>query len=392
MGSELYPQAASEGLRAPTESTACAKDGISMLAFSGLRALSGPFRDGASGSLSADQRTASRPAPRLGTPSVIWQRVGSEHRVISSTKGRATLPAMEPNPVLAQWLLGHRIEIEARLRRRLGPAAPRASGPEAETLRRFRTFVSTALMRGEAPPPSLDGLRPDERRVMSLLSAWKEAASELAGPEGAELGETLKPLIVQFRLALRTSSGGRSQRARTSSPRRAVPGAIDRIADPFLAIDVGTATLVDANPAAGGLLGVERDSLFGLDLMGFVPEVHHADWWSQLDAVAESNERVAFGAHLKTVTGEKIRARASATAFNSRGRTVALIVLWPDSAGADVADATAPKPDSIASSTASTPATPSTSSPVHDPSPPPESNPQAVVPQANIPTHPSESS
>jgi PAS domain-containing protein len=308
---------------------------------------------------------------------------------------------MEPNPALAQWLLGHRIEIEARLRRRLGPAAPRASGPEAETLRRFRTFVSTALMRGEAPPPSLDGLRPDERRVMSLLSAWKEAASELAGPEGDELGETLKPLLVQFRLALRTSSGGRSQRARTSSPRRAVPGAIDRIADPFLAIDVGTATLVDANPAAGALLGVERDSLFGLDLMGFVPEDHHADWWSQLDAVAESNERVAFGAALKTVTGEKIGARASATAFNSRGRTVALVLLWSDSAGDAVADATAPEPDSIASSTASTSATRSTSStppapsrpsPAHEPSPPPESNPQAVLSQADIPTDPSESS
>jgi len=299
---------------------------------------------------------------------------------------------MEPNPALAQWLLGHRIEIEERLRRRLGPAAPRASGPEAETLRRFRTFVSTALMRGEAPPPSLDGLRPDERRVMSLLSAWKEAASELAGPEGVELGETLKPLLVQFRLALRTSSGGRSQRARTSSPRRAVPGAIDRIADPFLAIDVGTATLVDANPAAGGLLGVERDSLFGLDLMGFVPEVHHADWWSQLDAVAESNERVAFGAHLKAVTGETISARASATAFNSRGRTVALVVLWPDSAGDGVADAAAPEPDRIASSTSSTPSPASTSSPAPEPSPPSESSPQAVPSQSGIPTHSSESS
>ena len=324
----------------------------------------------AKGPGSADQRTASRPAVRFRSPLCHLEQASA----ISSTKRRATLPSMEPNPALAQWLMGHRIEIEARLGHRLGPAAPRASGPEAETLRRFRTFVSTALMRGEAPPPSLDGLRPDERRVMSLLSAWQEAASELAGPEGAELGETLKPLLVQFRLALRTSSAGRSQRGRTSSPRRAVPGAIDRIADAFLAIDVGTSTLVDANPAAGALLGVERDSLFGLDFMGFVPEVHHAGWWTHLDAVAESNERVGFRAHLKAVTGDEIRARASATAFSSRGRTLALVMLWPDSAGDDVAGATTPEPDRI------------------EPSPPAESSPQAVLSQAGVPTHPSESS
>ena len=88
---------------------------------------------------------------------------------------------------------------------RLGAAAPAASGPEAETLRRFRTFASTALMRGEAPRPVLDGLRPNERRVMALLTTWGDAAVELAGPDAKVVAAALAPLLDAFRLAIRTT-------------------------------------------------------------------------------------------------------------------------------------------------------------------------------------------
>ncbi len=98
---------------------------------------------------------------------------------------------MEPNRNLAAWLLGHRREIESAMSSRLGPAAPSAAGAEAETLRRFRTFASTALMRGQAPNPALDGLRPNERRVMALLAAWVQAAQELAGPENQRVSQAL---------------------------------------------------------------------------------------------------------------------------------------------------------------------------------------------------------
>jgi PAS domain-containing protein len=184
-------------------------------------------------------------------------------------------------------------------------------------------------MRGEVLPPALDGLRPDERRVMSLLTAWKNAAAELAGDAGHELVEALEPLLAQFRLALRTSSSGRRRRASAHAPRRVVAGAIDRVADGFLAIDVSAATIVDANPAAGALLGVDRDSLFGLDLMGFVPQAEQAQWWSHLDAVAESHESLYFNAALRAVSGDDIGARATATAFVTRGRTLALVMLRP---------------------------------------------------------------
>ncbi len=276
---------------------------------------------------------------------------------------------MQPNPPLARWLLSQRQAIEARLAEQLGPAAPRASGPEAETLRRFRTFASTALMRGESPPPALDGLRPDERRVMSLLTAWKDAAVELAGDTGHELGEALNPLLAQFRLALRTSSSGRRRRTNPRAPRRAVAGAIDRVADGFLAIDVSGATVVDANPAAGALLGVERDSLFGLDLMGFIPEEDQPQWWSSLDAIAESHESLRFEARLKDASGEEIRALASATAFVSRGRTLALVLLRHEMAPAVQAErAQGPGPKKSAEAKPAAPAdTPGsgTPSPTH---------------------------
>ena len=244
---------------------------------------------------------------------------------------------MTPDPGLARWLLTHRDAIDASLAARLGPAAPRASGPEAETLRRFRTFASTALMRGEVHPPALDGLHPEERRVMSLLGAWKEAARELAGETGPALESALDPLLAEFRLALRTSRGGSRPRSKRSTPRRAVTGAIDRVADGYLAIEVGGATIVDANPAAGALLGVDRDSLFGLDVLGFIPKQDHADWWSHLDTVAESHQSLAFETCLRDVGGRVIPVSASARASTARGRTLALVMLRPG-------HATAPSP------------------------------------------------
>ncbi|MDE0884780.1 MAG: PAS domain-containing protein [Myxococcota bacterium] len=265
----------------------------------------------------------------------------STYRVAAApaTQNRAGLPVdfllgttgytltMEPNPALARWLLDQRSAIEDRLARRLGPAAPRPSGPEAETLRRFRTFATTALMRGQAPTPALEGLRPDERRVMALLTAWRETAIELAGLQGDELAHRLSPLLVEFRLGLRTSAPGKPESTRLRTPRRAVSGAIDRIADAFLAIDVSDATIVDANPAAGALLGVERDSLFGLDLMGFVPSSQREAWWGQLDALAESEHDIAFEAWLNNAGGDTHPLAARARVFQTRSRTLALLTL-----------------------------------------------------------------
>ena len=111
--------------------------------------------------------------------------------------------------------------------------------------------------------------------------------------------------------------------------RRTVTAAIDRIADAFLAADVHDATVVDANPAAGALLGVDRDALLGIDLMSFVPKVHQSAWWAQLDRLAETDDADRFETVLADAAGVAMRLEASASRFSTRGRTLALFLLRP---------------------------------------------------------------
>ncbi len=217
----------------------------------------------------------------------------------------------------------------------LGPAAPAAGSAESEALRRYRSFLCTALVRGESPPPALDGLRLQERRVMALIDAWSAAAAaartDPSGGEngGAELVRTLAPYAEQFRMAVRTSSGGRQRRGRPRASRRAVVAAIDRVADAFLAVDTETAEIVDANPAAGSLLGVDRDALLGVESLRFVDAAGRDAWWSALDAVNEGGDTHRFGARLLDARGSALDVDATATWFASKGRGLALLMLRP---------------------------------------------------------------
>lgn len=233
------------------------------------------------------------------------------------------------NHDLSSWLMSQRLEIERIMQQRLGAAAPAASGPEAETLRRFRTFTSTALMRGEAPRPVLDGLRPNERRVMALLNCWAEAASELAGPDRKVVATALGPLLDAFRLAIRTTGTKRKSSGRPRATRRAITAAIDRIADIFLALDTDSGEILDANPAAGAALGVARDALIGINFNAFVPTETQGPWWTALDTIAEGQDCHVFLASMQDREGRSIRLEASATRYLRTDRTLALILARP---------------------------------------------------------------
>ncbi|NNL65452.1 MAG: hypothetical protein HKP30_04360, partial [Myxococcales bacterium] len=77
------------------------------------------------------------------------------------TRGKG-LPGGPPrDPELAGWLVRQRRAIDQRLAADGGVEVPAAGAPEAEALRRFRTFAATALMRGQRPAPALDGLKLD---------------------------------------------------------------------------------------------------------------------------------------------------------------------------------------------------------------------------------------
>lgn len=245
----------------------------------------------------------------------------------------------QANRDLAAWLMASRLEIERRMQARLGAAAPAAAGPEAETLRRFRTFATTALMRGEAPRPVLDGLRPNERRVMALLTCWSEAACELAGPEADPVASALAPLLDAFRLSIRTTGTKRKSSGRPRASRRAITAAIDRIADLFFAVDVDSGEILDANPAAGAALGVARDALIGIEFNGFVPPDLQGPWWTTLDALAEGQDHHVFEASMQDRSGRRLRLEASATRTPSRSRTLALIVARPSTKVETLVDA-----------------------------------------------------
>lgn len=241
----------------------------------------------------------------------------------------ATLRIVEEKRQLATWLISHRKEIEASMNRRLGPAAPDAASPEAEALRRFRSFTAYALNRGAARAPALDGLRTNHRRTEAVLGAWIDAAVDLADVRGTLLRDALTPLVNEFRVHLRGTSSGRKQRGTPRARRRGVIAAIDRVAEAFLAIDTDTGTIVDANPAAGSLLGVTRDALFGVDAMSFVPDENRSSWWTELDAMSEGDDNRRFQAVLRDANGSRLEVEASVTRFATRGKTLALVLMRP---------------------------------------------------------------
>jgi len=203
----------------------------------------------------------------------------------------------------------------------------RLAGPEAEALRRFRSFAVSILGTGRESVPSLEGLRVSERRATRLLGAWIRAASESAGPAGPAVRAALVPLADRFQLALRsTQSARRASGAPRPSRRRAVSAAIDRVGDAFFAVDADTGAIADANPAAGALLGTTRDALLGRDAMGFVPDSHRHTWWAELDAITEGAETRRFQAPLRDVEGRSVPVETSVTRFATRQRTLALFI------------------------------------------------------------------
>jgi len=242
----------------------------------------------------------------------------------------------EPHEI-ATWLVGKRLRIEHVMTSRLGPAAPEPGSSETEALRRFRSYAVASLRRGTPGQPSLDGIRVNERRASALVAAWCEAAAEVSGPHADLVSESLKPIYLGFRNALRTTSRGRRTRAAPQAApraapragRRAIMAAIDRICDAYFAIDADSGRIVDANPAAAALLGVARDALIDVEANRFMTNDSRPAWWTELDAVAESTEPRRFRASLADVAGLEIAVDCTVTPLSTRHRNLALVVARP---------------------------------------------------------------
>jgi PAS domain S-box-containing protein len=224
--------------------------------------------------------------------------------------------------------VAERREIEAALARELGSRRPGVASPEAEGLRRLRSYAVAALVHGGEAVPALDGLRLDAAAFEPLLRAWADACAFVAGADAPALRAALAPVLARFALALRGSEGARrAGGAPVRSSRRAVPAAIDRVADPFLAIETDTGRIADANPAAAALLGTTREGLLGRSALDFVPEPCREALWSELDALAEAGEPRRFATRVLAGAGPPIALDACATRWSTRQRTLALLVL-----------------------------------------------------------------
>jgi PAS domain-containing protein len=222
-----------------------------------------------------------------------------------------------------------RAEIDRALAARRRGDLPGPGTPETEALRRFRSFAASALRRGEAGAPALDGLRVDASAVAHLVEDWCRAAGDVAGERNDEVLRHLDPLLARFRTALLgTELASEAQRA-PRIVRRAVGGAIDRIADAFLAIDVDSLAIADANPAAAALLRVERDALVGGDVSRFLSVDALEAWRSALEPLAESASPRRFRATLIDARGDRVAVDVHATRLTARDRVLALVVARP---------------------------------------------------------------
>jgi len=211
----------------------------------------------------------------------------------------------------------------------LGGAAPDPASAEAELLRRFRSCAAAALASGRPAEPALEGLRVHDRRAAALLDGWIDAAAAAGAPHGEAIETALRPLQQAFVARLSQSTGVRRAKGAPRAKRRAVSAAIDRVADGFLALDANSGQIVDANPAAGALLGVARDALLGVDAMAFVPSACQASWWIELDAMTEGSEPRRFESALVDNRGRQIAVVCSVTRFATRERTLALVLARP---------------------------------------------------------------
>ncbi len=236
---------------------------------------------------------------------------------------------MAASPEWASFLVTRRFAIDRALLGG-GGALAQAGEAEREALRRFRSFAASALRRGgEVPEPALDGLRVDPTRAVHLVETWCDAAQNEAGGGGEALGKALAPLLRRFGEALRSNQLTEPAKRARSPKRRAVRGAIDRVADVFLAVDLESGEIADANPAAAAMLGVEREALLGQSAERFVHKETHEILRERLASVAEGGEGERFKLILRDEFERPIAVEVCATPYPGRRWRLALLLARP---------------------------------------------------------------
>jgi PAS domain S-box-containing protein len=192
----------------------------------------------------------------------------------------------------------YRSSIEAEVNRRLGRVEP-APEVRAEVIRRFRTYCRLASLSLDTARVSLDGLSGNSALA---LENTVRAAVEVANGYGAppEIAGALCDMEARFRAGVRRilapeekeeQKRERNKLRPTPNAGKRVRGAIDRISDTYVAMNLDTNTIFDANPAAEALFATDSARLIGSSLSSFIAPSDQLTWReleSRLDAGEES--------------------------------------------------------------------------------------------------------
>jgi PAS domain S-box-containing protein len=189
----------------------------------------------------------------------------------------------------------YRSAIEAEVNRRLGRVEP-APEVRAEVIRRFRTYCRLASLSLDTARVSLDGLGGN---TALALENTVSAAVEVANGFGAtpEIAGALWDMEARFRsgvrriLAPEESEPKRERNKLRPTPNagKRVRGAIDRISDTYVAVNLDTNTIFDVNPAAEALFASDSARLVGSSLSSFIAPNDQITW-SELESRLDAGE------------------------------------------------------------------------------------------------------
>ncbi|MCX5737352.1 MAG: PAS domain-containing protein, partial [Proteobacteria bacterium] len=97
----------------------------------------------------------------------------------------------------------------------------------------------------------------------------------------------------------------------------------------FLAIDIESLAIADANPAAAALLRLPRETLVGGEMVKFLAPDARDAWVAALEPLLESAAPRRFCATLVDARGDQVAVEIHATRLETRERVLALVVARP---------------------------------------------------------------
>jgi PAS domain S-box-containing protein len=190
----------------------------------------------------------------------------------------------------------YRSAIEVEVNRRLARAEP-APEVRAEVIRRFRTFVRLASLSAETARVSLDGLGGNSALALeNTISAAVQIANSF--DPAPDVRDALVDMEARFRSGVRRilAPEEREERQHERNKKRPTPnagkrvrGAIDRISDTYVALNLDSSTIFDVNPAAEALFATDAARLIGTSLASYIAPGDQVSW-SELESRLDAGE------------------------------------------------------------------------------------------------------